>query len=125
MAGLTPQTPIPTELKLHRKSGILDITFNDGQAFSFSCEFLRVHSPSAEVRGHSPEQEILQTGKKNVTITHIEPVGRYAIRLDFSDGHNTGLYSWDLLYNYGLNQAAMWQRYLRRLEESGGSRETP
>lgn len=124
MAGLTPQTPIPTELKLHRKSGILDITFDDGQAFSFSCEFLRVHSPSAEVRGHSPEQEILQTGKKNVTITHIEPVGRYAIRLDFSDGHNTGLYSWDLLYNYGLNQAAMWQRYLRRLEESGGSRET-
>lgn len=124
MAGLTPQTPIPTELKLHRKSGILDITFNDGQTFSFSCEFLRVHSPSAEVRGHSPEQEILQTGKKNVTITHIEPVGRYAIRLDFSDGHNTGLYSWDLLYNYGLNQAAMWQRYLRRLEESGGSRET-
>ncbi|HRQ06498.1 gamma-butyrobetaine hydroxylase-like domain-containing protein [Nitrosomonas halophila] len=125
MAGLTPQTPIPTELKLHRKSGILDITFDDGQTFNFSCEFLRVHSPSAEVRGHSPEQEILQTGKKNVTITHIEPVGRYAIRLDFSDGHNTGLYSWDLLYNYGLNQAAMWQRYLRRLEESGGSRETP
>lgn len=124
MAGLTPQTPIPTELKLHRKSGILDITFDDGQTFNFSCEFLRVHSPSAEVRGHSPEQEILQTGKKNVTITHIEPVGRYAIRLDFSDGHNTGLYSWDLLYNYGLNQAAMWQRYLRRLEESGGSRET-
>ena len=125
MAGLTPQTPIPTELKLHRKSGILDSTFDDGQTFNFSCEFLRVHSPSAEVRGHSPEQEILQTGKKNVTITHIEPVGRYAIRLDFSDGHNTGLYSWDLLYNYGLNQAAMWQRYLRRLEESGGSRETP
>jgi DUF971 family protein len=125
MAGLTPQTPIPTELKLHRKSGILDITFDDGQTFNFSCEFLRVHSPSAEVRGHSPEQEILQTGKKNVSITHIEPVGRYAIRLDFSDGHNTGLYSWDLLYNYGLNQAAMWQRYLRRLEESGGSRETP
>lgn len=125
MAGLTPQTPIPTELKLHRKSGILDITFDDGQTFNFSCEFLRVHSPSAEVRGHSPEQEILQTGKKNVTITHIEPVGRYAIRLDFSDGHNTGLYSWDLLYNYGLNQAAMWQRYLWRLEESGGSRETP
>jgi DUF971 family protein len=123
MAGLTPQTPIPTELKLHRKSGVLDITFNDGQSFSFSCEFLRVYSPSAEVRGHVPGQEILQTGKKDITITHIEPVGRYAIRLDFSDGHNTGLYSWDLLYNYGLNQEAMWQHYLQQLEKSGGSRE--
>lgn len=123
MAGLNPQTPIPAELKLHRKSGVLDITFNDGQSFSFSCEFLRVYSPSAEVRGHEPGQEILQTGKKNVTIIHIEPVGRYAVRLDFSDGHNTGLYSWDLLYEYGLNQEIMWQRYLQRLEEAGGSRE--
>lgn len=123
MAGLNPQTPIPTELKLHRKSGILDITFNDGKAFSFSCEFLRVYSPSAEVRGHGPGEEIIQTGKKDVTIIHMEPVGRYAIRLDFSDGHNTGLYSWDLLYNYGLQQETMWQRYLQRLEESGGKRE--
>ena len=123
MAGLNPQTAIPAELKLHRKSGVLDITFNDGQSFSFSCEFLRVYSPSAEVRGHEPGQEILQTGKKNVTIIHIEPVGRYAVRLDFSDGHNTGLYSWDLLYEYGLNQEIMWQRYLQRLEEAGGSRE--
>jgi DUF971 family protein len=123
MVGLNPQTPIPTELKLHRKSGVLDITFNDGKSFSFSCEFLRAYSPSAEVRGHGPGQEILQTGKKDVTITHMEPVGHYAIRLDFSDGHNTGLYSWDLLYNYGINYEAMWQRYLQRLQEAGGSRE--
>jgi len=122
MAGLNPQTPIPTELKLHRKSGILDITFNDGKSFSFSCEFLRVYSPSAEVRGHGPGQEIIQTGKKDVTITHMEPVGHYAIRLDFSDGHNTGLYSWDLLYNYGINYETMWQRYLQRLQEAGGNR---
>jgi DUF971 family protein len=122
MAGLNPQTPIPTELKLHRKSGILDITFNDGKAFSFSCEFLRVYSPSAEVRGHGPGQEIIQTGKKDVTITHMEPVGHYAIRLDFSDGHNTGLYSWDLLYNYGINYETMWQRYLQRLQEAGSNR---
>ncbi|BBL35231.1 hypothetical protein Nstercoris_01493 [Nitrosomonas stercoris] len=123
MAGLNPHSPIPTELKLHRKSGVLAVTFNDGKAFRFPCEFLRVYSPSAEVRGHEPEQAVLQTGKKNVTITHIEPVGRYAVRLDFSDGHNTGLYSWDLLYEYGLHQETMWQDYLQRLEKSGASRE--
>ncbi|WP_292974860.1 DUF971 domain-containing protein [Nitrosomonas sp.] len=123
MAGLNPQTPIPVELKLHRKSGVLNVTFNDGKSFSFSCEFLRVYSPSAEVRGHEPGQAVLQTGKKNVVITHIEPVGRYAVRLDFSDGHNTGLYSWDLLYEYGLNQEAMWQDYLQRLDASGKSRD--
>lgn len=123
MAGLNPHSPIPTELKLHRKSGVLAVTFNDGKAFRFPCEFLRVYSPSAEVRGHEPEQAVLQTGKKNVTITHIEPVGRYAVRLDFSDGHNTGLYSWDLLYEYGLHQETMWQDYLQHLEKSGASRE--
>lgn len=123
MAGLNPQTPIPTELKLHRKSGVLNVIFNDGKSFSFSCEFLRVYSPSAEVRGHEPGQAVLQTGKKNVTITHIEPVGHYAVRLDFSDGHNTGLYSWDLLYEYGLKQEVMWQDYLQRLTASGKSRE--
>lgn len=125
MAGLDSKTPIPTEFKLHRRSCRLDVTFNDGKTFSFSCEFLRVHSPSAEVRGHGPGQEVLQLGKKDVCITHIEPVGNYAIRIDFSDGHNTGLYSWDLLYDYGLNQEAMWQRYLQRIEASGGSRTAP
>jgi DUF971 family protein len=84
---------------------------------------LRVYSPSAEVRGHGPGQEVLQTGKKEVSISHIEPVGNYAIQLNFSDGHNTGLYSWDLLYDYGVHQEEMWKWYLRRMEEVGASRE--
>ncbi|MDO8334324.1 MAG: DUF971 domain-containing protein [Nitrosomonas sp.] len=123
MAGLTKDTPYPTEIKLHQKSRILDVSFSDGKTFHYPCEFLRVHSPSAEVSGHSPGQEVLQTGKKLVSIRSIEPVGNYAIQLNFSDGHNTGLYSWDLLYNYGLNQDNMWQRYLQRLEAAGASRE--
>ena len=123
MAGLSKHTPIPTEIKFHQKSRILEISFNDGKTFQLPCEFLRVYSPSAEVRGHEPGQEILQTGKQDVSITHIEPVGNYAIQLNFSDGHNTGLYSWDLLYNYGLNQDAMWQHYLQRLIDAGINRE--
>ena len=123
MAGLTKDTPYPTEIKLHTQSRILDITFSDGKAFQFPCEFLRVHSPSAEVSGHGPGQEVLQAGKKKVSITKIEPVGNYAIQLNFTDGHNTGLYSWDLLYNFGLNQDKMWQRYLQRMDEAGASRE--
>ena len=123
MAGLSKETPHPTEIKLHQKSRILDISFSDGKTFQFSCEFLRVHSPSAEVSGHGPGQEVLQTGKKMVNILKIEPVGNYAIQLNFTDGHNTGLYSWDLLYNYGLNQDKIWQRYLQRMEEAGASRE--
>jgi len=123
MAGLTKDTPYPTEIKLHQKSRILDVSFSDGKTFHYPCEFLRVHSPSAEVSGHSPGQEVLQIGKKLVSIRSIEPVGNYAIQLNFTDGHNTGLYSWDLLYNYGLNQDNMWQRYLQRLEAAGASRE--
>lgn len=123
MAGLTKDTPYPTEIKLHQKSRILDITFSDGKTFQFPCEFLRVYSPSAEVSGHGPGQEVLQTGKKMVSIVKIEPVGNYAIQLNFTDGHNTGLYSWDLLYNLGLNQDKMWQRYLQRMDEAGASRE--
>ena len=123
MAGLTKNTPHPTEIKLHQKSKILDISFSDGKTFHFPCEFLRVHSPSAEVGGHGPGQEVLQTGKKMVNIVKVEPVGHYAIQLHFSDGHNTGLYSWDLLYQYGLNQDSMWQRYLQRMQEAGASRE--
>jgi DUF971 family protein len=123
MAGLTKDTPRPTEIKFHKQSKLLDIAFSDGKAFQFSCEFLRVHSPSAEVGGHGPGQEVLQTGKKTVTIVRIEPVGNYAIQLHFSDGHNTGLYSWDLLRRYGLNQDEMWQRYLQRMQEAGASRE--
>ena len=112
MAGLTNQTPRPTEIKLHQKSKVLDISFSDGKIFNFPCEFLRVYSPSAEVSGHGPEQEVLQTGKNLVNIHKIVPVGNYAIQLYFTDGHNTGLYSWDLLY-----------RYLQRMNQAGASRE--
>jgi DUF971 family protein len=101
----------------------LQISFADGNTFQIPCEFLRVYSPSAEVRGHGSGQEVLQTGKRDVNIDHIEPVGSYAIQLNFSDGHNTGLYSWDLLYEYGLHQDEMWQHYLQRLEQVGTSRE--
>lgn len=123
MAGLSKDTPGPSEIKLHRKSRILEISFSDGKIFQLPCEFLRVYSPSAEVRGHSPGQEVLQTGKREVNINHIKPVGNYAIQFDFSDGHNTGLYSWDLLYDYGLRYDEMWQRYLHRMQEAGASRE--
>ena len=116
-------TPRPTEIKLHQKSRVLEISFTDGNTFRFPCEFLRVYSPSAEVRGHGPGQEILQMGKKDVEITHIEPVGTYAIQPTFSDGHSTGIYSWDVLYDSGLRQEEMWRRYLKRMEEAGASRE--
>jgi DUF971 family protein len=120
MDGNAPQ---PTEIKLHQKSRVLEISFADGKTFQLPCEFLRVYSPSAEVRGHGPGQEVLQAGKKEVGITHIEPVGTYAIQLVFSDGHDTGIYSWDLLYQYGLNREEMWQAYLGRLAQAGASRE--
>lgn len=123
MAGLGKNIPSPTEIKLHQKSRILEISFADGKAFQFTCEFLRVYSPSAEVRGHGPGQEVLQVGKKNVEIKHIEPVGTYAIQPTFSDGHDTGIYSWDLLYDYGLHQEDMWRRYVKRMEEACASRE--
>ncbi len=117
------KSPRPSEIKLHQKSRVLEITFADGKIFQLPCEFLRVYSPSAEVRGHGSGQEVLQPGKKNVEITHIEPVGNYAIKLTFSDGHATGIYSWDLLYDYGLRQEELWQAYLKRLEQAGASRE--
>ena len=113
----------PTEIKLHQKSRVLEITYADGRTFSLPCEFLRVHSPSAEVRGHGPGQEVLQAGKKEVEISRIEPVGTYAVQLCFSDGHDTGIYSWDLLYEYGANQAQMWADYLSRLQQAGASRD--
>ena len=122
MAGLSTDTPRPTEIKLRQQSRLLEVSFADGKTFQFPFEFLRVHSPSAEVRGHGPEQEILQTGKQEVIINHIDPVGNYAIQLNFSDGHNTGLYSWNLLYEYGVHQNDMWQHYLRRMDEAGASR---
>jgi len=115
----------PTEIKLHQKSRRLEITFVDGSTFSFSCEFLRVHSPSAEVRGHGPGQEVLQAGKQDVEIQRIEPVGNYAVQLSFSDGHDTGIYSWDLLHDYGRRHDEMWRRYLERLQQAGASRAAP
>ena len=123
MAGLNKSVPQPTEIRLHQQSRILEIAFADGASFRLPCEFLRVYSPSAEVRGHGPGQEVLQVGKKEVGITRIEPVGSYAVQLAFSDGHDTGIYSWDLLYDYGRNQDEMWRRYLKRMEEAGASRE--
>ncbi|HTY99347.1 MAG TPA: DUF971 domain-containing protein [Rhodocyclaceae bacterium] len=123
MSGLDKKTPIPTEIKLHQQSRLMEIAFDDGSSFSLPYEYLRVFSPSAEVRGHGPGQETLQTGKRSVDIATVEPVGNYAIQPTFSDGHNTGIYSWDLLYDLGINQETYWQGYLARLEEAGGSRD--
>jgi DUF971 family protein len=117
--------PIPTEIKLHRASRILEVSFADGRMYRLPCEFLRVYSPSAEVRGHGPGQEVLQVGKKDVGIDAIEPVGTYAVKLVFSDGHDTGLYTWAYLYELGADQESLWRRYLERLRESGASREDP
>jgi DUF971 family protein len=115
--------PIPTELKLHRGSRVLEVTFADGQVFKLPCEFLRVYSPSAEVRGHGPGQEVLQAGKREVGIDAIEPVGTYAVKLVFSDGHDTGLYTWSYLYDLGRDYDKLWQSYLDRLDRAGASRD--
>jgi DUF971 family protein len=123
MAGLTPSSPRPTEIKLHQKSRELEIAFDDGKLFLFSCELLRVYSPSAEVRGHGPGQEVLQVGKKNVDITAIEPVGTYAVKLVFSDGHDTGLYSWDFFHDLGMKREHYWQTYLARMQQAGAKRD--
>jgi len=113
----------PTDLKLHRKSGILELSYSDGGTFSLTAEFLRVYSPSAEVRGHGTGQEVLQTGKKNVKINNVEPVGNYAVRLHFDDDHNTGIYSWEYLRELCMNQSALWDDYLSRLQQAGARRE--
>ena len=123
MSGLSPDAPIPTEIKLHQKSRVMEITFSDGACFRLPYELLRVFSPSAEVRGHSAGQEVLQTGKRNVDISAIEPVGNYGVKPVFSDGHDTGLYSWDMLYNLGVRQDSLWQEYLSRLEAANGNRD--
>ncbi len=124
MAGLEKNTPTPTEIKLHKKSRLLEISFSDGATYSFPFEFLRVYSPSAEVRGHGPGQEVLQTGKKDVEIDNMEPVGHYGLQITFSDGHDTGIYSWDLFHEYGINQESLWADYLERLAGAGASRES-
>ena len=123
MAGLTPGAPTPTELTAHGQSRVLEVAFSDGARFRLPFELLRVMSPSAEVQGHGPGQEVLQTGKREVELVDLEPVGNYAVKPRFSDGHDTGIYSWDLLYDYGLNQETMWQDYLKRLQDAGARRE--
>jgi len=123
VAGLDRTTPQPTEIKLHQASRVLEIAFSDGATFRLPYEYLRVYSPSAEVRGHGPGQETLQVGKRDVTIANVEPVGLYALRPTFSDGHDTGIYSWDLLYDLGVRQDELWRRYLVRLEAAHASRD--
>jgi DUF971 family protein len=115
--------PVPTEIRLHQKSRLMEIAFSDGKSFRLPYEFLRVYSPSAEVRGHGPGQEVLQTGKRNVEIKSLEPVGSYAVQPTFSDGHATGIYSWNYLYHLGDNQERMWAEYLERLQKAGASRD--
>jgi DUF971 family protein len=117
-------TPTPSEIKLHQKSRVMEIAFSDGKVFRLPYEYLRVFSPSAEVRGHGPGQEVLQTGKRDVGIDALEPVGSYAVQPRFSDGHDTGIYSWDYLYELGVQQDRLWADYLARLAAAGASRDT-
>lgn len=111
--------PHPTDIKLHQKSKVLDVSFDSNETFSFSCEFLRVYSQSSEVTGHGPGQEVLQLNKENINIENITPVGNYAVKLHFDDGHDTGLYTWERLYDLGQNQQDYWVDYLRRLMRAG------
>jgi DUF971 family protein len=115
--------PQPTEIMLHQKSRKMEISFSDGSRFELSYELLRVYSPSAEVRGHGPGQEVLQAGKRDVDIVALEPSGGYAVQPTFSDGHSTGIYTWDYLYWLGQNRENLWREYLQRLEKAGASRE--
>ncbi len=115
--------PQPTEIALHQASRLVEVAFSDGAVFRLPCEFLRVYSPSAEVRGHGSGHDVLQVGKREVQIAAIEPVGTYAVRLVFSDGHDTGLYSWEYLYHLGKDRDRLWREYLDRLVQAGASRE--
>ena len=114
---------VATAITLHQKSRVMEIAFSDGRSFRLPYELLRAYSPSAEVRGHGPGQEVLQTGKRNVEIRSLEPVGSYAVQPQFSDGHNTGIYSWDYLYELGESQDKLWSQYLGKLKAAGASRE--
>ena len=117
--------PAPSEIRLKKDSKLLIVSFDDGSEFQYSCEYLRVHSPSAEVKGHGPSQETLQIGKEQVAITAVEPIGHYAVRLVFDDGHNTGLYTWEYLHELGTHMTANWRSYLDRLAAAGYAREKP
>ena len=115
--------PRPTKIVLHQQSRMLEVAFDDDRMFNLSCEYLRVFSPSAEVRGHGPGQEVLQIGKENVNISAVESVGAYAVKLIFDDGHDSGIYSWETLYELGSQQEAYWQAYLEELEKAGYERQ--
>ncbi len=125
MAGLTAQTPQPTSIMAHQRSRVLEVGFADGQQFRIPFELMRVYSPSADVQGHGPGQEVLQTGKRDIELTALEPVGNYAVQPQFSDGHNTGIFSWDYLYFLGSQQAELWRKYEARLQQAGMSRDEP
>jgi DUF971 family protein len=125
MAGLDKNTPSPQSITLHQQSRVLEIGFSDGQEFKIPFELMRVYSPSAEVQGHGPGQEVLQTGKREVGIVALEPVGNYAVQPTFSDGHSSGIFSWDLLYFLGSKQDALWADYTSRLAAAGMERDAP
>lgn len=125
MAGLTPTTPQPTEITVHQQSRLLEIAFADGARFSIPFELMRVFSPSAEVMGHGPGQETLQTGKREVGIAALEPVGHYGIRPQFDDGHESGIFSWDYLYQLGSRAAEFWADYEAKLAAAGLGRDDP
>ena len=125
MAGLTAQSPLPTDIVVHQQSRALEVAFSDGQRFRIPFELMRVYSPSAEVQGHGPGQEVLQTGKREVDLLALDPVGNYAVQPRFSDGHDSGIFSWDYLYFLGSQQDELWQKYEARLQQAGIDRDTP
>src|SRR3954463_3658495 len=125
MAGLAQDTPTPVAMTVHGLSRVLEITFSDGAHFKIPFELMRIYSPSAEVQGHGPGQEILQTGKREVELTSLEPIGNYAVQPTFSDGHDTGIFSWDYLYFLGSQQDQLWADYEKRLAEAGAERDAP
>ncbi len=125
MAGLQADTPVPTSVTAHGQSRVLEVAFSDGAHFRIPFELMRVYSPSAEVQGHGPGQEVLQTGKREVTLEALEPVGNYAVQPHFSDGHSSGLFSWAYLYRLGAEQDRLWADYERRLAEAGRGRDEP
>jgi len=125
MAGLTKDTPQPTSITVHQQSHVLEVGFSDGKQFRIPFELMRIYSPSAEVQGHGPGQEVLQTGKRDVEVVELEPVGNYAVQPTFSDGHSSGIFSWDYLYFLGSQEAELWQRYETRLQQAGVDRDSP
>ena len=125
MAGLKPDSPTPVSITAHSQSRVLEVAFSDGAAFRIPFELMRVYSPSAEVQGHGPGQEVLQTGKRDVTLVNLEPVGNYAVKPTFSDGHDSGIFSWDYLYELGQQQDALWKQYAERLAAAGVDRDAP